>query len=763
MVFKKGRCIYSMVLFCLLGSVMLTLYRMERKDIETIEQYQEGELFAFSEEKSFHTGSFAVEIERAEGLPKELEIYYTLDGNPPTEASEKYTGPIEINYAGGIQAVPLRAAAYYKGNRGKILSKTYFLSEEIENRYDNLIVSINGSYEELFGEEKGILYGINDGFNPKASYEQRGMEWERPVSVEIFTKDGECLLNQNAGVRISGDKSRRFQMKSLKLYARKQYDEKKDKFELEIFGNHAEEKEENHYVKKYEKLLLRSGGNDWKRTMLRWNFTSRLAGEAGLSTIPSVEFASVYINGFYYGMESLQPVYSEDFIASLYGFEENSIEILQGGDTVRTTDDAIFDSENLNAIQGGYAELLEQDLTKEENREKLEQVIDIQDYLLYYAFQMVVNNGDWPQKNYKIWRYQGEEQPGNPYSDGRWRPLIFDIDWAFSYHDVETFDELLVKKERRKQMLSKLLTYEGYKNQLIQNICDLLAGTLTEENVLRKIAEEDAKMQNEKERMLNETLIYEKLAFILSTRDGYMKEMRDFMQERPAFIYQFLEEYFGLSEPYELTVQVPDENAKIVWNSLELVHTGQPFSGKYYKEIPLELSCLPAFGYEFDYWLVNGERVETETLVLSERIKEGGEVLVQAAVKRAETEDALPVLSEISCKSVDNYLEFYNPYPYEISLDQICISDEEANLKKFHLKGIWIKPGGRVKIYGKSRPPLHSYVLNFNLNKGKVIYVSDLKGTLLSRTGVPKLYDHEAYIRSRYQDKWVVAQKETIK
>lgn len=759
MVFKKGRCIYSMVILFLLGGVMLTLHKMERKDMETIERYQGGELFTFSEEKSFHTGSFQVEFNLSEGLPKDLEIYYTLDGNPPSTKSLKYTGPIEITYEGGIKAVPLRAAAYYKGSMGKVVSKTYFLSEEIENRFDNLVVSINGDYEELFGEEKGILYGINDGFDSKASYEQRGKEWERPVSVEIFTKNGDCILNQNAGVRISGDKSRRFQMKSLKLFAREEYDQEKDKFYLEIFDNYAETKAENHFVREYEKLLLRSGGNDWKRTMLRWNFTSRLASEAGLSTIPSVEFASVYINGLYYGMESIQPVYSEDFIASLYGLEENRIVLLQGGDTVRTTDDAVFDSENQNAIEGGYAALLEQDLTKEENRERLEQVIDIHDYLLYYAFQMVINNGDWPQKNYKIWRYLGAEQAGNPYTDGRWRPLIFDIDWAFSYHDVETFDELLVKKESRKQMLSKLLVYDGYKNELIQNICDLLGSTLTEENVLKKIAEEDAKMENEKGRMLNETMIYEKLAFILSTRDGYMQDMKDFMEERPAFIYQFLEEYFGLSKPYELTVQPPEEHAKIVWNSMELDETAASFTGLYYKEIPLELKCLPAYGYAFDYWLVNGTRVETEVLSVTETILENGKADVRLFVKPEETENAAPVLYEISSKSVDNYLEFYNPYKNEISLDEICISDEETNLKKFHLKGIVIKPGETVRIYGKSRAPLHSYVLNFNLNKGKTIYVSNLEGNVMEKTVIPDLSDYEAFFRSKYRDKWIVRKK----
>ena len=57
-----------------------------------------------------------------------------------------------------------------------------------------------------------------------ANYNRRGRDWERQVNVQFFDEGGSLLLQQEAGIRIQGGGSRGFLPKSLNLYARKDYD-----------------------------------------------------------------------------------------------------------------------------------------------------------------------------------------------------------------------------------------------------------------------------------------------------------------------------------------------------------------------------------------------------------------------------------------------------------------------------------------------------------------------------------------------------------
>ena len=45
------------------------------------------------------------------------------------------------------------------------------------------------------------------------------------------------------------------------------------------------------------------------------------------------------------------------------------------------------------------------DLTNDVIYEKLCELIDVENYLEYYALQIYILNEDWPHNNYKVYRY----------------------------------------------------------------------------------------------------------------------------------------------------------------------------------------------------------------------------------------------------------------------------------------------------------------------------------------------------------------------
>ena len=75
-----------------------------------------------------------------------------------------------------------------------------------------------------------------------------------------------------------------------------------------------------------------------------------------------------------------------------------------------------------------------------------------------------------------------------------------------------------------------------------------------------------------------------------------------------------MEEYLGAESPYTLSVTAP-EGAGVAFSQIRL-SGGESYSGIYYHNYPLTLTAQPEDGETFRYWLVNGEKVYEEQLLL---------------------------------------------------------------------------------------------------------------------------------------------------
>jgi len=455
----------------------------EGKPLVTLEFFEDG-TNALSDVGSIYSETLTIEVKAPEGA----RVYYTLDCTEPTEESVQYTEGIVFEPVEGKlpDAYVLSAKALLpSGAWSKKFVKTYFVAENINERYSTLVFSVVGEPADLTEKPKGIFYGKN--------YSKRGKESERPVHVEAFGPDGYPMMSQFAGVRIYGGYSRQYSIKSMKLFARKSYDEEHGSFKFGEFGTPRLDGS-GKTVNKYDKLVLRDGGNDFQFCFLRDELNQALCKEAGFDIYEAVLPAVVYLNGEYYGLEWLHESYCDEYFKEKFGKDApGEFVVLEGSDRNKKDSDDPLEQQCADEFNSNYDAFVAMDLTDDANYKKLGEFIDIENYIDYFAWNITLNNWDWPNNNYKCVKYVAAE--GDTYKDGvfdgKWRFIPHDMDYCYGLYGQEAtqpfYDTLRVvmnpRDNRYAPLFTKLMERDDCKEYFKNKTTEYLDTALSEETI----------------------------------------------------------------------------------------------------------------------------------------------------------------------------------------------------------------------------------------------------------------------------------------
>lgn len=482
------------------------------------------------------------------------DIYYTTDGSLPSEESLPYQEPIRLKACEEVKAVTIRAIAYYRdGSATKAYTRTYFLGRQVRERFSTIVVSISTEPENLYGYETGILVPgkLRDDYilaNPDeeitakspANYNWRGMEGEREAYVEMWEPDGTCVVSQDMGIRVSGGTSRGAEMKSLRLIARKSYG--KSRISYELFPG-VQSDADHRVIEEYKKVVLRNHGNDQGWAYLRNELAQRLASDAGFLDAQAFRPAAVFLNGQYYGFEWLEENYDDVYFHTHYGTRPDQgywqvITPHRGNANTASEDEtdirAVLELNELFSYK-------DRDLKDDRVFAELEERLDIENFLQYSAIELYLSNPDWPNNNCKAYRwYSRIGDYSNPYADGKWRFLLYDVDVGMARTGSseasnptlgEVFGYLESGWDRDTPLLRALLQREDMRERFGKLMEELMEGAFSPRHTAEVLEEMEQEMEAELE-------FYEDDR---SRQKEELEKIQDFFNQRPQTMRQELE------------------------------------------------------------------------------------------------------------------------------------------------------------------------------------------------------------------------------
>ncbi|MCL1843801.1 MAG: CotH kinase family protein [Defluviitaleaceae bacterium] len=708
------------------------------EDLTIACEYEEIPLtLEFSETGHFHESGIYVEIFASNPY---AQIHYTLDGAFPTTNSAIHNAPISLNAGRGVEAVVLRAIAVYDGEVSAPLTHTYFIGDGVFERFDTLVFSLSTNPDYLFCFYEGILvYGItrqehiraNPGqyLNPTApaNFNWRGRESERPINVEVFS-DGERVLAQAAGVRVFGSWSRGENVKSLRLIARREYSPDAGRFHYNFFPDEIIHDGFDTPLGKYNTLILRNGGNDRQHGMIRNELGSVLSRRAGFNDVTPVRAATVFINGEFFGFKWLQTRVDEHYFQEIYNTPNRDFDVVSRGEWwFRNATE-----EQIEALtyKNNFAF---RDLTDDAEFARLNEIVDIDNLLFYYAFQIFSGNGDWPHNNLRRWRYIGEPFVGMaPELDGRWRYAIWDLDqtWGLFGQNYRrpTFQYLLIQNNDRGQLLRAIVQRQDMAERFVMIFNDIAANVINEQIVRDVIDELFAASRNELRHTVEAGLFNHWIS--MHTFPYHHGHILDFARRRASFINLQLSRFFDFEDNMGMfDVSVSGGEA--------IIGTQRGTRSRYFEHLTIPVSPVLPHLTAFDHWLVNGIRVEQENIYVSFADAVNGVVNLELVTRHAPPPLLIYYAGELA---QSNGLVLINPTNYPVRTDDFFLSNRREELDRFPIPRATIEPGGTLELAGRgSRSPedLFRIQMDFNVRQGRRVFLSDENGNILD-TKIPQ-------------------------
>lgn len=716
---------------------------------------------SFSHNKTFYNEAINVELTCKDA---DAEIYYTLNGATPDSSSAKYTGSIPIKSNNTISATTIKAIAIKDGESSEMRTKSYITGRDVFERFDdstyvfvlstdpyNLYDYYYGVAVEGYIRDQWLENEYKGGeipYNAPANWYISGRESERDMYVEVYDSNGNKLIEQAAGARVVGGYSRANKQKSWRLIARNEYSEGNGKFKYAFFFGATDAY--GQLLTRFDRITLRDGANDREFAGIRDEVALQLAKNAGFPDIQETVPAAVFLNGEYYGFSWLHEAYCNDYLENTYGGNKDNFKIVDGKEHEVKGDD----EQSVNDYYYMY-ELAKGGLIDDARFEEFCSLVDIDNFMLYYAIQIYINNEDWPGNNFKAWRYypSEDEETTSQYLDGKWRFMLFDVEYGMGLygngHREATLSSVLNGRHMQgaSELLKSVLERDDMKIKFANTICDLMYGEFSYDNALKVINDKISESEKECMYALNNGYTSE-WANEWTFADS-RQQIKDFFFNRPEVILRDLKKVFELDDEMFHVTLVGGEGGTAYLNSTA-VKSGNTIRTSYFSSYSVPIVAQAHTGYTFSHWEINGDIIDSTVSELTSDMALNDNITVKAIFEKVNVSGEPLYISRLYTSGDSDSITLYNPNSVEINIGKYHLSDKFDQLDRWEIPAVVIPAESEITIVCKNNndsSALHKLVTNFNLKVGETLYLSDPTGNVVSQASVVNMTEQQCLVR----------------
>jgi hypothetical protein len=505
------------------------------------------------------------------------------------------------------KATVIKAKAFVNGIGSTTVSKTFFVWSQ-GNPFDIPVISLQIQEDYLFDYDDGIYTsGVdfdtwrannptnNQHYRPEwNNYWRSGSQWEYPVSIELFESTPSLMnsvLNLNGGFRIHGNNSRSLGIKSLRLYARSEYDIN-NLFEHDLFDNSIPG--------------TPLPNNSFKRMMLRGNGTGGpVAYDVVFNNVMQPIYDGVtrikpiihFINGEYWGLTALRDRFDDKYFALNYGLNDDNIVIIDCKGSNCDLDEGISGDYSTFIAMRDY--IINNDMSDQALYDQSAGMLDMVSFIDHIVMEVYAANDSYERK---FWKVRNPEN--TTFGDGKWRVSVQDFEASLK-DNINWLENLAdITSSPNGAFLGHLLDNEGFKIQFVNRFADVLNTVFTEDyfnGVVNQIFNEITPYLPEDANRYPKSDFYEQSEKL---------ELLDWGTTRQAIQQDQIKTYFAFTEVLDFTLNVSDVNAGYVnISTIDIKESTPgvqqnpyPWTGQYFHSIPVTLKAIALPGYTFSHW-----------------------------------------------------------------------------------------------------------------------------------------------------------------
>ncbi|NQU84235.1 MAG: lamin tail domain-containing protein, partial [Mariniphaga sp.] len=278
-----------------------------------------------------------------------------------------------------------------------------------------------------------------------------------------------------------------------------------------------------------------------------------------------------------------------------------------------------------------------------------------------------------------------------------------------------------------------LLKNPTFKNKFINAFADQLNTTLLPLNVKTEI-------DNRINEIDSEMPTYaEKWGWTYEGWLGNNENMKNFAFYRPDVLWPHLTDFFNLNGTQTLQVYAEGaSNATIKLNSISL--RAFPWTGKYFNNVPVELTAIPPEGYKFVRWErdvtssnpkitvdINSDKLVKAVFELYQPSEYEGVIINEISYRAVKSEDS------------EDWIELYNNSTQYIDISRWILQDSEQSHQYLIPENTILSPNGYLVIsrdiyeFDEIHPWVYNVIGPFNFGfsgSGECISLFNSRGTL---------------------------------